>query len=433
MGGDRVLRSEVVRRAVAVARAGLREASVVVLGGPRSVGKSTALRAFAEAVGGTVLDLDDPATRRAVATDPLRFLDVPRPVFVDEYARVPEALDVIKRLLNRDGGPGQFVLAGSTRYGSVPAIAQALTGRVQVVPLWPLSQGEIASRHETFVAELVAGGAPSLDDVRVDRAAYAARVIAGGMPIALGLPTANARSRWFDQYLSLTLDKDVAEITKVRRRVVLPRLAAAVASRTAQLVNVAGLGRDLGLDRSTTEDYLRLLEAVFLHHVLPAWGTTLSSRSAATSKLHMMDTGIAARLMRVTADKLLAARASALQQFGHLIETFTVNELCKQAHWLAEPVDIGHWRTHDGAEVDLVFERGDGSVLAFEVKAAPDVRAEDTRGIAALGRRLGADQVTGIVLHTGSHGWRIDAHTFAIPIARIWTPHAAAGRARSSP
>ena len=114
---------------------------------------------------------------------------------------------------------------------------------------------------------------------------------------------------------------------------VLPRLAAAVAARTGQHVNPASLGRDLGLERSTTEDYLRLLEAVFLHHVLLAWGTALSSRFTATPKLHMMDTGIAARSMRVTAEKLPAARPSALQQFGHLIETFAVNELCKQAYW----------------------------------------------------------------------------------------------------
>lgn len=422
MTTDRILRADVERRAEAMARARLEDVPVVVLGGPRAVGKSTLLRSLADAAGHQVLDLDDPGTRRAVGADPIRFLDAPRPVFVDEYARVPEAMDVIKRLLNREGSAGQFVLAGSTRYGSVPAIAQALTGRVDIVPVWPLSQGEIASRREMFVQRLVSGRAPDLGDVRVDRSAYAGRVVGGGMPMALRLPTASARHRWFDQYVTLTLDKDVAEITKVRRRVVLPRLAAAVAARTAQLANAASLGRELGLDRSTTEDYLRLLEAVFLHHVLPAWGTTLSARAAATPKLHMTDTGIAARLMRVTPEKLLAARPTALQQFGHLLETFTVNELCKQAHWLDDPVEIGHWRTHDGAEVDLVFERADGSVLAFEVKASPDVRAEDTRGIAALGRRLGEGQVTGVVLHTGTHGWRIDAHTFAVPIARLWTP-----------
>ncbi len=422
MGGVSHLRKTVRRRALHVVQARLATAPVVAVGGPRASGKSTVLTTLARELGHQVLDLDDPATQRAVRSDPLRFLDSSRPVLVDEYARVPETLDVIKQLLNRSGAAGQFVLAGSTRYGSVPAIAQALTGRVDIVPLWPLSQGEIASAHEVFVERLVTGKGPNLDEVAVDRESYAGRVIAGGMPMALRLPTVALRRRWFDQYLNLTLDKDIAEIAKVRRRVVLPRLATAAAARTAQLLNVADIARDLGLDRSTTEDYLRLLEAVFLHHVLPAWGTTLASRAAATSKVHFVDTGLASRLLRVTADKLLAARPSALQQFGHLLETFVVNELCKQVHWLEEPVDIGHWRTHDGAEVDLVLERSDGSVLAFEVKAAPDVRAEDVRGIRALARRLGPDQVTGIVLHTGRHGWRIDAQIFAVPIARIWAP-----------
>jgi predicted AAA+ superfamily ATPase len=284
----------------------------------------------------------------------------------------------------------------------------------------PLTQGEIARRRESFVQRLVEGHAPQLRDSAVDGASYAHRVVAGGMPMALRLPTPAARNRWFDQYLNLMLDKDVADIRKVRRRVVLPRLAAAVAARTAQLVNVANLGDELGLDRSTTEDYLRLLEAVFLHQTLPAWGSTLSARSAATPKLHLVDTGLAARLLRVTPEKLLAAKPSALQQFGHLLETFVVSELCKQAHWLDDPVEVGHWRTHDGDEVDLVMERGDGSVIAYEVKAAADVRPEDTRGLRALARRLGSDQVTGVVLHTGRHGWRIDARLFALPIAHLW-------------
>ena len=68
------------------------------------------------------------------------------------------------------------------------------------------------------------------------------------------------------------------------------------------------------------------------------------------------------------------------------------------------------------------MERSDGSVLAFEVKTAHDVRAEDLRGIRALQRRLGADQVTGLVLHAGTEGWRVEAGVFAVPIARLWTP-----------
>ena len=406
------LRTEVRRRSLATAAERLRDAQVVVLSGPRAVGKSTVLRTLATELGREVVDLDNPATARAFTADPMRFLDRPRPVLIDEYARAPESLDLIKALLNRDGSPGQFLLAGSTRYGSVPAIAQALTGRAQIVPVLPLSQGEL-------VEELVLGRTPALKDSGLDRAAYADRVLRGGMPMALRIAGEGARQRWFDQYLQLTLDKDVAELRKVRRRVLMPRLAALVAARTAQLANTAKLGQELDLDRSTTEDYLQLLEAVFLHQQLAAWGTTLSARSAATPKLHFVDTGLAARLLRVTREQLLAARPQALQQFGHLLETFVVNEIVKQTHWLDEPVAVGHWRTHDGDEVDLVLERPDGSVIAFEVKASPNVREEDARGLQALARRVGEDRCTGVILHTGHHAFRM-AGALALPVASLW-------------
>ncbi|MFN7588082.1 MAG: ATP-binding protein [Planctomycetota bacterium] len=413
------LRTEVRRRALATAAERLRDAQVVVLSGPRAVGKSTVLRTLAAELGREVVDLDNPSTAQAFTADPMRFLDRPRPVLIDEYAKAPESLDLVKALLNRDGSPGQFLLAGSTRYGSVPAIAQALTGRAQIVPVLPLSQGEITETTESFVEELVRGRTPALADSGLDRAAYADRVLRGGMPMALRIAGEGARQRWFDQYLQLTLDKDVAELRKVRRRVLMPRLATLVAARTAQLANTAKLGQELDLDRSTTEDYLQLLEAVFLHQQLAAWGTTLSARSAATPKLHFVDTGLAARLLRVTREQLLAARPQALQQFGHLLETFVVNEIVKQTHWLDEPVAVGHWRTHDGDEVDLVLERPDGSVIAFEVKASPNVREEDARGLQALARRVGEDRCTGVILHTGKHAFRLGG-ALALPVASLW-------------
>jgi predicted AAA+ superfamily ATPase len=416
------IKKSVKRRALDTAQKRLTTSPVVAIVGPRASGKSTVLAELAASLGVEVLDLDDPAVQRAVSADPGRFLESERPVLIDEYARVPETLEVIKRLLNRDARPGRFVLAGSTRYGAVPAIAQSLTGRVDIVPLWPLSQGELVGSREVFVEQLLAGETPSFADVAVDRESYAERVAYGGMPMALRLPNAAARARWFEQYVQLTLEKDVAELAQVRRRVVLPKVALAVAARTGQLLSTTDIAKGLEADRKTVEEYLRLLEAVFLHYVLPAWGTTLLSRAAAKPKVHFLDTGLASRLLRVTPEKLLAAKASAQQQFGHLLETFVVGEILKQTHWLDAPVDVGHWRTHDGQEVDLVIERMDGSVLAIEVKASPDVRAEDLRGIRALQKKLGQDQVTGVVLHTGKSGWRIDAGTIALPIARIWQP-----------
>src|SRR5271170_4082118 len=145
------------RRLVDVAEARFAEEPVLVLNGPRTVGKSTLLGQLAGRLGRPVIDCDDPATRSAVRADPGRFVESAEPVLIDEYQHVPELLDAIKAQLNRDLRPGRYVLAGSTRYATLPEAAQALTGRVDIIPVLPLSQGEIDDVRETFVTTLLDG------------------------------------------------------------------------------------------------------------------------------------------------------------------------------------------------------------------------------------------------------------------------------------
>src|SRR6516225_11957742 len=143
------------RRLRQVEEARLAEEPVVILNGPRTVGKSTLLSELARHLGRAVIDCDDLATRAAVRSDPARFVESEQPVLIDEYQHVPELLDAIKAQLNRDLRPGRYVLAGSTRYAAIPAAAQALTGRVDIIPVLALTQGEIDGVVETFVAGLL--------------------------------------------------------------------------------------------------------------------------------------------------------------------------------------------------------------------------------------------------------------------------------------
>jgi len=138
------LHGNVARRLLALVEERLAEEPVILLEGPRTVGKSTLMREIASARGVSVIDLDDPATRDAVATDPAIFVSGPSPVCVDEYQKAPMVLDAIKAALNRDSAPGRFILTGSARHDALPAAAQALTGRLHRIPVFPLSQGEIA-------------------------------------------------------------------------------------------------------------------------------------------------------------------------------------------------------------------------------------------------------------------------------------------------
>ena len=426
------------RRLAPMVRDLLREEPVVAVHGARTVGKSTMVRALAEPAGRSVVDLDDPATRDAVEASPMAFAAAEPPVFIDEYQHAPAILDAIKAELNRDLRAGRFVLTGSTRYASLPSAAQSLTGRLHVVTLWPLSQGEIDGTRERFAellltdpARLVASSSSSSSSS--SREGYAERILRGGFPLAVSRPAGPRRNRWFDDYVRLVLERDVAELSSVRQREKMPRLLAQLASQAAQVLNVARVAAQVGLEPSTAEHYIRLLEATFVVHRLPAWGTTLRARAVAKPKVHFVDSGVAGRMLRVTPSRLSAAEPQAMTALGHLLETLCVAEVLKQVSWMESPAQAGHWRTHDGDEVDLILERDDGAVAAIEVKAAERARDVDFRGLRKLRDALGARFLGGVVLHLGRRLYTHDDLLHALPVDRLWSAAVLSRRHKHAP
>ncbi|MFD3705080.1 ATP-binding protein [Nocardia sp. NPDC058658] len=399
------------------------EEPVLVLNGARTVGKSTLLAHIANSANRTVLDLDDPATRAAVRNDPGRFVSGRGPILIDEYQHVPELLDAIKAELNRDLSPGRFVLAGSTRYSTLPQAGQALTGRVDIIDVNPLSQGEIGGTRESFIEDLLNGGQPPDRTVAstTTRDDYARRITSGGMPVALRRPAGASRSRWFANYQQLVLERDVLEISRIRQREMLPQLFAQLTMRTGQVLNLTSAAQAIGLEKSTAENYLRLLEAVFLLYRLPAWGTTLGSRVARHPKLHLVDSGLAAWKLGLTPAKIDSGMPAALSEYGHLAETFAVSEILKQLSWWDGQASFGHFRTSEGEEVDLVVETDDGRIIAFEFKVGSRVHGEDLRGIRTLRERLGDRLATAVVFYTGEHMYRHEEGAFVVPLDGLWS------------
>jgi predicted AAA+ superfamily ATPase len=411
------------RRLVAVLANRLTEEPTIVLNGPRTVGKSTLLGVLAHRSGRTVIDCDDPATRAAVRNDPGRFVAGPGPVFIDEFQHVPELLDAIKAELNRDLSPGRFVLAGSTRYSTLPQAGQSLTGRVDILDVLPLAQAEIdGTSDEPLIHRLLRGETPAFaaEQSPTSRDEYARRVTSGGMPVALRRPPGRSRSRWFSNYLELVIERDVIELSRIRQREMLPRLLNQLAARSGQLLNIAATAEAVGMEKSSAENYLRLLEAVFLVQRLPAWGTTLGSRVARQPKLHLVDAGVMGWLLGLSPEKIAKSDPAVLTDYGHVVETFAVGEIQKQVSWWDAPVAVGHFRTPAADEVDLVLERDDGDVIAFEIKAGTRVDSHDLRGIRALRARLGNRLLAAVVLYTGAFAYTHDEGTFVLPLDSLW-------------
>lgn len=394
---------------------------VVAVTGPRTAGKSTLVRELVDRRGGTLIDLDDARVRRLATADPAAFVHgLAEPVVIDEFQRVPDLLAAIKSELNRDWRPGRFVLAGSARHEAVPELADYLTGRVDLLPLWPFAMAELAgTAGPTIVDRLFSATLPARRTAAVDRAELVQLVLRGGYPIATALGDA-ARDRWFANLTDLVVNRISEDVQVVRRGDVLRQFLALAAASTAQTRNAAEVGREIDLGREQARSYLRLLELVYLMIELPAWSTNPTSRVTKRPKLHLVDTGLAAHLLGLSAPRLAATDPDGATRFGALLETFVVTEVIKQLGWSTTAARPFHYRTTTGIEVDLVLETNDGRVVAIEVKAGSGLPPTATRGLAHLRDQLGARFVAGLVLNTGEHAQQLGDRLAVAPVDELW-------------
>ncbi len=412
------------RRIYKVALDRMKDEPVIFLHGPRSVGKSTLLLQLADNLSVAVIDLDDPVVRDAVKAGPVNAMNDSTPILLDEYQYVPEVLDAIKARLNREGSlPGTAVMTGSTRFDTLPRTAQALTGRLHLLNIWPLSQGEIWGSEENLIPKLLndpentVASLPRSDSTRQE---YVARIITGGFPMAISRSSNVSRNRWFDDYIMQSIERDSVELVRIRQRQILQRLFSTVASQTAQILNVTKVGAGLEIDRKTLESYLRLLEDLYLIVRLPAWGKTLRTRANSKPKIHVVDSGLAARVLRLSLERVLSFDATAITVLGNVLETFVVGELRKQISWLDEKVLCGHWRTSADDEVDFVIEFDDGSVIAFEIKAGERITGAEFRGLRKLRVALGKRFIAGVAFTMGSRSYNYEDRLYVMPLDRLW-------------
>lgn len=412
----------IARRIAPVVLRRLGTTPVLLLEGPRGVGKSTLLAEFARSVDAPVIDLDQDDYRRLAVTSPTAVASGTIPVLIDEYQRAPAVLDAIKARLNLETRPGMVVLAGSASYDSLPPGTQALTGRLQRLPILPFAQTEIDGADNYLIAQAFEGDIPHTVDLsRTTRSGYVERVMRGGMPLALVQPSEADRYRWFEAQVRQSISRDAGELRRIGRTTDLFGILARVAGQTGSVLNVNKVAQDVGAPWDTTSAYVELLESLFLIQRLGAWGVTVLPRSIEKPKVHVVDSGIGSYLLRLSSAKLERLDPAAMTEFGNLLESFVVQDAIRQATWLDAPVVAGYWRTRDAVEVDLVLERYDGAVVAIEVKAGDSMRGDQLSGLVALRDRLGASFMAGIAFYTGRAGYLADDRIHVLPIDRLWT------------
>lgn len=395
---------------------------VVLLEGPRTVGKSTLLREVAAFSSAEIINLDDPAFMRGVEDDPHRYVTGPRPVLFDEHLRFPPLLQYIKAQLNNDGSPGQFVLTGSAHRIANREGMRALVGRVSEIPVLPLAQMEIEGSEGNFAEKVFDDVERVLSSGRspASRESYMERVLTGGFPLPLLTGGLHDREQRFDDYLRQSLEYGFETLFGVREPLQLRLLLNRYAAQTGQLLNIAKAAGDVGLKAATAENYTRLLELIFVIYLLPAWRRT-DRGPIPRPKVYAVDSGVGARLLRLSAAKIRSNDPLFLSQYGNLLETFVVGELRKMISWMDGACEVGYWRNKRGDEVDLVLERPDeGAVIGVEVKSSTKVSPDDWRGLRILRDELGPYFHAGLVMNMGDMPRRLDDRIYAVPIDKLW-------------
>jgi predicted AAA+ superfamily ATPase len=394
----------------------LTDTPVVLVHGPRQCGKTTLARMVGDRAGHAYFTFDDAATLSAAQTDPTGFVDdLPERAILDEVQRVPHLFASLKRAVDRDRRPGRFLLTGSSNVLLLPRLSDSLAGRMEIVRLHPLAQAELHGGKSNFIERLFDDGFSIRLRPRLGRD-LASLVASGGYPAALARPAARRRAAWYRDYVETLIQRDVRELARIASLDTIPRLLALVGAQTARLLNISELSAPLSLSRPTVRDYVTLLERIFLVEELPPWHGNRLSRLVKTPKVHLGDSGLACALLGLDAEALNADRTA----LGQLLETFVVQELRRLASGVADRLDLLHYRDRDGAEVDVVLERGPRELAGVEVKAGATVTASDFRGLRKLQEAAGARFKAGVVLYDGEAILPFGERLHAVPLRCLW-------------
>jgi uncharacterized protein len=394
----------------------LADTRVVTVNGARQAGKSTLARIAARAAPNPVIRLlDDPATLRAAHDDPAGFVDHDGLLVIDEVQLAPDLFRAIKATVDTDPRPGRFLLTGSAQILALRDLPDALPGRMEIVELWPFSQGEIDGAPDRFIDAAFALGPAVTRTSPLRKRDYLDRVVRGGFPEAVRRAP-RRRTAFFDAYLTTLIERDVRELAAIERRGELRKLLALLAGRSGGLLVPGTLATQHGISRSTLNRYLELLAAVFLIKKVPAWSSGQTGRAIGTPKLAYVDTGIACHLLGQDPARLNEPDGAS----GPMLENFVLMELARQLTWNDERARLYHYRTKDKVEVDAVIESADGRVIAVEVKGGATVRSEDLAGLRHLADRLGPRFVAGYVLYTGQQTLPFGERLRALPIDALW-------------
>ncbi|HOA13363.1 MAG TPA: ATP-binding protein [Myxococcota bacterium] len=349
---------------------------VVLITGPRQVGKTTLLRHL----GGPdrrFVTLDDPAVLQIAREDPgLFFQRFPPPITIDEIQYAPGLLTYIKMIVDDDGTPGRFWLTGSQQFPLMKGVSESLAGRIAIINILGLSYAEADGRGSMSLP-FIPGG-PGFEErirdaARPDLQDVYARIFRGSMPELVLNPDLDP-AVWFGSYVQTYIQRDVRDLARVGDEMAFLRFLRATAARTGTLLNLADLARDADIAPNTAKNWMSILVTSGIVHLLEPWFRNQTKRIVKAPKIYFLDTGLCAYLTGWPSASTLETGAMT----GQILETWVVAELLKTFWHNAKRAPLYFMRDRDGREIDILIQNGD-TLHPFEVKKSAMPGRDDIR------------------------------------------------------
>lgn len=385
----------------------------VVVTGARQVGKSTLLQHIYSGRADIVV-FDPVVDVENARQDPELFLDNHRtPLVLDEIQYAPELVACIKRRIDQDRRPGQYIMSGSQQWSVLSSIAESLAGRAVFVDLEGFCLAEIAGSARSWLAAWLDGPQEFLDSpprrLSLTRTLYE-QLWRGWLPEASALDL-DVISDFYAAYQRTYIERDVRLLADISDWQLFGRFLQLTAALTAQEINRSQLGRELGVTPQTARRWLDILKATFQWFEVPAYAASTIKRVSSKPKGYIADTGLACHAQAISTPTAIGGHPLR----GALFETAVVAEIRKQCGTLATRPNLYHWRTNGGAEVDLLLER-DGVFYPIEIKSKSNPGRGDTTGIAAFRKTYPTLQIEkGLVLAPTQTVLQISHNDYAIP------------------
>lgn len=313
---------------------------VLSLTGQRQSGKTTLLRdAFPQY---KYINLERIDLRELFITDPMGFLRSSGPeVIFDEAQNLPELFSYIQAISDERNIPGQYILSGSQSFLMNERISQSLAGRVSINHLFPFDITELSSLKDQDLCQTILNGFyPRIFDKHIDA------------------------NDFYPSYLQTYIERDVRTLKAVENLNTFSRFLGLCAGRIGQVLNLSSLANDAGIAVNTAKAWLSLLETSFIIYQLQPYYRNFNKRLIKSPKIYFYDTGVACSLLKLSTPEMVSTH----YLYGSLFENLVISEIIKLQHHSGKRPSVYYWRESNGVEIDCIIEKGDGEIIALEIK-----------------------------------------------------------------